>query len=528
MARPLIQYQVTAQTLGPNPTASLIDNFDDDSRDTSKWTQFGAGIAEANRQLEMTTQAAGGYMGYTSLQPHKLESSTAHIRLVNAGNQSIVSLEVYPVQFYTDSNNNVFWLVAGGAISAYKRVGGVTTQLATTTYLTNVHKWLRLREQSGTTYWEYSENGTTWVTFHSAANPIPVVSGYIEISTGTWQAEAQTTTAKLDNFNVTTWQENWRPDNEPPLTNQRKRLQYAYPSFSGPEEEPAEQNDMDWLPLANLPRWDVIRQQYLYPADMGADAFSRTQAEAMLVSKWLPQTPDVVFDRARSQHTYPSFWFDPSDFQLPVDLTVEKWVGQYPNIIFDRQRNQYSYPTYFGLEDEPKEQFDADWFPLANLPRWDVQRQQYTYPHLSYVEVHNPIVTDWLGHHPDIVFDKQRLQYTYQFFFKEMSVLFHHCPPLTGWDEVTTREAAWSEADPVNTDWTQTAEIDAVVLAYDDSATDYDSISVYFDGYDPALLEGTLADPKNTDWSQSDPPSTGWSEADPSSTEWDECGGSEG
>lgn len=184
-------------------TQTLQDNFNDNVRDASKWTSFGTLVAETNGELQLTTQLGGGYKGYTSLATFDLTGSYFSVEVINAGNQALNSLEV-ALFGMKDSNNNVFWLISGNLIMAYKKVGGTVTQLATAAYLPAAHKFFRIRELSGTTFWEYSSDGLTWTALHSAANPFVITALFLELSTGTWNTEAAVTTAVFDNFNLVT------------------------------------------------------------------------------------------------------------------------------------------------------------------------------------------------------------------------------------------------------------------------------------------------------------------------------------
>jgi hypothetical protein len=74
--------------------------------------------------------------------------------------------------------------------------------LANIVYNSTTQRWVQIRENGGTTYWEYSSDGQTWTTLHSAANPIPVTSIEVEISAGVYEDEGATTICVVDNFNI--------------------------------------------------------------------------------------------------------------------------------------------------------------------------------------------------------------------------------------------------------------------------------------------------------------------------------------
>lgn len=184
-------------------TFTLLDDFNDNSRDTALWNSFGTGIAEANGQLEVTLAAGStSYHGYTSAASYDLTASDVRIRVVSAGNQALASLEVYPLLLQINSNNNINFLISGNFLRAYKKVAGVSTQLASTAYVADTHRFLRIREASGTTYWQYSADGITWTNLTSQANPITMTSLQVAIEAGTYASEASATSAKFDDFNT--------------------------------------------------------------------------------------------------------------------------------------------------------------------------------------------------------------------------------------------------------------------------------------------------------------------------------------
>lgn len=186
-------------------TASVTDNFNDNSLNVTTWSSYGS-IAETNQRLEITvTGATPDYHGINT-NDSTLDMTGSYImaELVDAGNQAWTSLEVEMQALRNGgSTNRVFWLVNQGDIAAYKSVAGVTTNIGSNiTYNSTNHKWFRIREASGTTYWEYSADGVNWTTHHSEANPIVMTSFQIELDAGNYAAESGTTTPKWDNLNI--------------------------------------------------------------------------------------------------------------------------------------------------------------------------------------------------------------------------------------------------------------------------------------------------------------------------------------
>jgi len=186
------------------PMSDLTDNFDDNSFDTAQWMRTnGTQVVEQNQRLELSSILGGNYVGCFSVGHYDLTSSEAFLELVDGGNQSLASWEAYPLVLSRDSSNVLEWRLIGGTLQAYKRVGGSgSNQGSGITYNSSVHKWLRIREASGTTYWDYSTDGISWTNHTSLSNPFVLDTMRAEINVGTWQAEGSTTAMFIDNFNV--------------------------------------------------------------------------------------------------------------------------------------------------------------------------------------------------------------------------------------------------------------------------------------------------------------------------------------
>ncbi len=178
------------------------DNFDDNSIDTSKWSNWGSSqVLEQNGRLELSSTLASGYYGMDSLKHFDLTGHYFSCKLVNAGNQSITSWAIY-FQLAVDSNNALYISVEGGNLVARKKVAGVQTALGTVTYNTTTMKYLRIREASGTIYFEYTADKITWTAFATLTStyPFSITNLVVDPLVGTWQAESSITTGIFDEF----------------------------------------------------------------------------------------------------------------------------------------------------------------------------------------------------------------------------------------------------------------------------------------------------------------------------------------
>jgi hypothetical protein len=66
-----------------------------------------------------------------------------------------------------------------------------------------VNKWWRIREQGGTTYWEYSADGLVWLLgAMDKPNPINLTAVDIEIGGGAYEPLPSPGAAHIDNYNL--------------------------------------------------------------------------------------------------------------------------------------------------------------------------------------------------------------------------------------------------------------------------------------------------------------------------------------
>jgi hypothetical protein len=195
-----VDLEVTPLVIYPK-FSTLVDNFAS-GLNSSVWQYSLGQVTDVAGQVNISsTTAAIEYQLFTT-NFYDLTSSWVSIQLVNAGNQLINSWEVYPIMLQDRSGNRLYWYVIQGAIAAYKLVGGVQTQVFFATYNSAVHQWLRIRESAGSTYWEYSADGLTWIVGHSEADPITETALQMIVQAGQFAVETSTTTAIFDNINT--------------------------------------------------------------------------------------------------------------------------------------------------------------------------------------------------------------------------------------------------------------------------------------------------------------------------------------
>ncbi len=194
----------------PTPlTTSISDDWSSGSINTAKWDNWSSSHASVvSNQLQISSSLSSGYYGVDSAVGSASEDLTGSYvsnQLVSAGNQSLTSWEVYPILITKNgaTNNQLLFYVSGNTLHASKVVSGTLTDLHTATYSSSTHKYFKIRESGGTTYFDTSSDGITYTNFASTADPFDITHVNVGPMVGTWQTESSTTTATFDNFNIT-------------------------------------------------------------------------------------------------------------------------------------------------------------------------------------------------------------------------------------------------------------------------------------------------------------------------------------
>ncbi|WP_246357221.1 vanadium-dependent haloperoxidase [Pyxidicoccus fallax] len=183
--------------------STLIDNFNDNFIDTTKWSTYGIGVAEVNQRVEIRPEAnvAQSYEGYQSAVPYDLSNSAAQVEVVQtlrALPGAFVFFEVGP-----DDNNRVIFNLSE-ELHCVQAVSGNFTTLLSIPYDPLLHRWLRFRDSEGTVYWETSPDGAHWTVQAQNDRAIDVFSARIGFGTGLQQAVPSPGVAIFDSLNVPT------------------------------------------------------------------------------------------------------------------------------------------------------------------------------------------------------------------------------------------------------------------------------------------------------------------------------------
>jgi hypothetical protein len=185
-----------------NPkTEKLRDDFYDNSLDLGKWINYGGiQVVETNHELEITNTITAGYYYIDSLLAYNLTGSYVFVKLVVDNPALLYNDPSFLV--FIDGDNYITYIIQENVLYAEYCVGGVPTLVNYDAYDATNHKWLRMRESGGTTYWDTSPDGLTWTNFTSAGNPIVFTNIYVELSSGAYADTTGTTIARFSDLNI--------------------------------------------------------------------------------------------------------------------------------------------------------------------------------------------------------------------------------------------------------------------------------------------------------------------------------------
>jgi PKD repeat protein len=201
----------------PPPPASFSDDFNDNARDTAKWTlgaiigTITAGptawdstvpVLEQNQRLEITPRAnvsGTHYNGYVSAATWDLTNANASEEVVQATTGTAntgFAVAIDAKNFYlieTESGRLYFTQVVAGARTETSVVYNATT-----------HRFWRIRHDpvANTIVFETSADRNSWTTQRTVTRQLAITALKIELTAGTWQAVSAPGKAIFENFRL--------------------------------------------------------------------------------------------------------------------------------------------------------------------------------------------------------------------------------------------------------------------------------------------------------------------------------------
>jgi len=190
---------------------TLVDNFNNDARDTAKWNQFATPasadrIREVNGRVEIRPAGnnALSSAGYQSVSTYDLTESEVRIELISPLRSAAGARAYLAVK--QDPSNQVLIQVAEDQLECYFVFPDTPTPAFVlqrrVPYDPARHRWLRIRQTGVSLYFEAAPEGESWITIVSTGIPFDTTVVTLEFGAATGVAVASPGVAVFDNFNV--------------------------------------------------------------------------------------------------------------------------------------------------------------------------------------------------------------------------------------------------------------------------------------------------------------------------------------
>jgi hypothetical protein len=189
-------------------TEELRDTFNDNVVDTTKWPSnynTGAGGLPTETGGRARVVCSTGFSAYTSDNTYTLADSHiwAEVFPPAAGGAATEAWAQLLITSSTSGTDAIFEVNAvTGLLTMAVRVGFFDAGATTLAYSSVTHRWLRIREDSGTLFWDTSADGLTWTNRRSTASPGWESDLDLEIQLITHRDSGVDDVAEFDQFNV--------------------------------------------------------------------------------------------------------------------------------------------------------------------------------------------------------------------------------------------------------------------------------------------------------------------------------------
>jgi hypothetical protein len=182
----------------PYPLAQLGDDFDDGRIDTTLWSGNFGTVSETGGRARISA-VAGVSSGFQSARQWKLQGSRTTVRLATVPSGGTNGRTSFMVNAVTSGTRIGFECNATtGNLSCKSDVGFFDGSAVSVTYSPIDHAWLRIREASGTVYWETSGDGFSWSARRSLATPAWVGTDQVALSISATRDSGTTDFAEYD------------------------------------------------------------------------------------------------------------------------------------------------------------------------------------------------------------------------------------------------------------------------------------------------------------------------------------------
>jgi hypothetical protein len=203
----------------PYPLTRAGDDFSG-TRPSSMWTNVygSAGVTTGRARIPL---APGGSAGMQSAREWSLPGTSLCVRwptVPSAGGSSAALVNFVLDSVTSGSRIGFSYNVVTGKLRCVNLVGFVDGASVDLTYSAIDHRWLRMRESSGTFYWETSPDGVDWTVQRSLTTPTWAATESLVISLTTSRTGGSGDFTEFDALGATVYPRFYGTVNEFPVT----------------------------------------------------------------------------------------------------------------------------------------------------------------------------------------------------------------------------------------------------------------------------------------------------------------------
>lgn len=189
---------------GNAPLVSLVDDFEDGVVDELKWpNSFGTYSEEGGRGRVAVAPLT--YSALSTAKGYDLTGSSLSLEVIPSvmGDAAETAWSQILVKSVTEGTDLGFELrISTGEIIPFNRVGYFEAEAPIYPYDPVNHRWLRIREQAGQTFFDASATGHNWVNLRTISTPAYANDGDLEVQLIGYREDGTSSYVEFDNVNL--------------------------------------------------------------------------------------------------------------------------------------------------------------------------------------------------------------------------------------------------------------------------------------------------------------------------------------
>ncbi|WP_405888873.1 hypothetical protein OG762_36980 [Streptomyces sp. NBC_01136] len=183
--------------------SSFTDSFDDNFTDPALWPNSFGTYSETGGRARVSCDA--GFNAYSSALTYRLAESSMFLRVFPpaAGGATTEAWTQILIKQQTNGTDIGFEVSPlSGNLTMFSRTGFFDPGAVAIPYDPTGHAWLRIRETSGTVYWDTSPDTLTWTNQRTLASPTWVNDPNLEYQLIAHRSDGTNDYAEYDNLNT--------------------------------------------------------------------------------------------------------------------------------------------------------------------------------------------------------------------------------------------------------------------------------------------------------------------------------------